>query len=127
MTAQRKLPRLDERGVAAMEFALILPLLLALLAGIMEYGRVLMAEHAVRDIIDQYARQAVVEGLGAQTIEDSVSDAVAEVRGIADYDVDVDDAADAVTVTVEGSFELLFGTILPVDAVSFSFSSRMPK
>jgi Flp pilus assembly protein TadG len=50
----------DESGAAAVEFALVLPLLAVLLFGIFEFGRVWHVNHAITDAAREGARRAVV-------------------------------------------------------------------
>lgn len=50
----------DERGGAMVEFALVVPLLLVLLMGIIEFGRVWNTEHVMTDAAREGARRAVV-------------------------------------------------------------------
>jgi Flp pilus assembly protein TadG len=58
----------DERGAAAVEFALVLPLLVVILFGILEFGRALHISHVVTDAAREGARRAVVrDGQNKQT------------------------------------------------------------
>ena len=50
----------NRSGVAAVEFALVAPLLLALLFGIWNAGFMLFADNAIRDAVEAGARQATV-------------------------------------------------------------------
>jgi Flp pilus assembly protein TadG len=52
--------RLDERGQALAEFALVLPVLLLLIAGIIEFGRAWNMNQVVTDAAREGARYAVV-------------------------------------------------------------------
>lgn len=125
MTWARSLLR-DQRGAAAVEFALILPVLLGLIGGVIQYGRVLMVEQAVRDIIDSSARSAVVTQATATAARTQVMDAITSLPGIADYDVTVTDGA-ALSISVSGSFDLVFGHFLPAQTQSFSLSTEFPR
>lgn len=116
-------------GHAALEFALILPVLLTLIGGIIEYGRVLFAQNAVRAIIDENTRHAVVRALSVAEVENAVDEQVGEVPGIESYEVAVTDGC-AFTVTVSGSFSFIFVGFLPGDlrdALGFSLTARYPK
>ena len=116
----------DCSGVAILEFALIMPLLLMMLAGIFEYSRVLLVEHAVRDIIDERVREGVITDMTASDVETAVEAELAEVPGIENYDVDVTDGTE-LAITVTGSFDLVMGGLLPEDAISFEMTTQFPR
>jgi Flp pilus assembly protein TadG len=54
----------EERGAAIVEMALVLPLLLALLMGVLVYGQYFMLAHSVQQAANDGARAAIV-GLDA--------------------------------------------------------------
>lgn len=116
----------DQRGVAAIEAALVFPLLLMLVAGIMEYSRVLLAQHMIRDILDEAVRSGVVLDLTNLNIASMVAASVDEVPGLGEYDVDVARSPSALSITVSGDFQLFFGDLLPTNVVSFSLVSQYP-
>jgi Flp pilus assembly protein TadG len=51
----------NESGAAAVEFALVLPILIVLVFGIFEFGRVWSVHHMITDAAREGARQAVVK------------------------------------------------------------------
>lgn len=57
-----------ERGMAAVEFALVAVLFFSLLLGILEFGRVLYTWNAVAEATRWGARQAVVCGRGSSSV-----------------------------------------------------------
>ena len=116
----------NERGAAAIEFALILPILMALLGGIFEYGRILFVEQAVRDLIDEAVRRGVITDLSAADVKGEVYAEVAVVPGIGNYTVAVTDGDD-LAVTVVGSFNLVLGEFLPQDMLTFSMTGQFPR
>src|SRR5689334_6018325 len=90
----------DVRGAAAVEFALLLPVLLAILAGLFGFGRALFVEQAVRDLVDQSLRSAVITGATSSALQTKIEDGLETVPGIGSYSVAVvDGAALGVTVT----------------------------
>jgi hypothetical protein len=113
-------------GVAAIEFAFIFPVLLIMTAGLTEYGRVLFVEQAVRNIIDAAVRRAVVTSLASEVVETEVQAALADVRGLQDFAVDVNDGAE-LSVAVSGSFQLFFGELLPDDLIEFEMTTQFPR
>jgi Flp pilus assembly protein TadG len=60
----------DERGQALAEFALVLPLILFFLAGIINFGRAWNIKQAVTDAAREGARYAVVQDSTIQTTDD---------------------------------------------------------
>lgn len=115
----------DRCGVAAIEAALILPIVLLVIAGTIEYSRVLLAQHMIRDIVDEAARTAVVTGQSTLTVENSVDEAVDEVPGVSSFVVDVTSTS-TFDITVSGTFELFFGDLLPTNVVEFSITAQYP-
>lgn len=59
--------RRRERGAALVEFAMVLPLLVALLFGIVEFGIALNDYQSIRHGVREGARQAVVREFGSTT------------------------------------------------------------
>jgi Flp pilus assembly protein TadG len=65
----------DESGVALVEFALVLPLLLLVVLGIVDFGKAFGYKNQETHLANEAARYAVVNGCtacGAQTINDFV-------------------------------------------------------
>ncbi len=60
----------NERGQALAEFALVLPLILFFIAGIIEFGRAWNIKQAVTDAAREGARYAVVQDDDIQTTDD---------------------------------------------------------
>ena len=60
----------DERGQALAEFALVLPLILFFIAGIIEFGRAWNIKQAVTDAAREGARYAVVQDEEIETTDD---------------------------------------------------------
>jgi Flp pilus assembly protein TadG len=84
MTQMTKLLRhaRDTRGQALIEFALVMPLLLLLVIGIIEFGRAWNAQQALTDAAREGARKAVIFDAGTtqQDVEDVVKDALSDAR-----------------------------------------------
>ena len=116
----------NDSGTAVLEFALILPLLLGLLAGIFAYGRVLLTEQAVRDVIDSAVRRGIVAHLSANAVSTQVESGVAIIPGLEDFSVSVNDGA-ALSVTVSGSFHFALAEMLPASAMAFHLTTQLPR
>jgi Flp pilus assembly protein TadG len=63
--------RLNERGVAAAEFALLLPVLLMILFGIIEFGMIMYGREVVTNATREGARAGIVQGPPKRT-EDQI-------------------------------------------------------
>ena len=63
MLGHRRRPR-GERGAAAVEFALVVPVLVALLLGILDYGMIFTDSVSVRNGVREAARKGVVSNFG---------------------------------------------------------------
>jgi hypothetical protein len=62
-------PRSDRAGAAAVEFALVMPLLIVLVFGIIDFGRVWQRQQVITDTAREGARRAVVrDGADKQTV-----------------------------------------------------------
>jgi Flp pilus assembly protein TadG len=108
--------KVGDRGAAAVEFALVLPLLLILIFGIIDFGRMLNAKITLTEAAREGARAAALVGTDA-----GADRARAAATGYTLNDPDVDEcptspgADDNATVTVTYNFQfvtpisLLFG------------------
>ncbi|MEH6623317.1 MAG: TadE family protein [Dietzia maris] len=120
-----------DRGAAAVEFALLLPILLLLVLGILEFGR---AYH-VQTTLSNAAR----DGVRVMALQDSVTAAVAAVEtsasplDLSDADVTITPTAGCssaltgaglASVTIEYPFSLVSG-FLPIDDLTLTGKGTM--
>ncbi len=91
----------EERGAAIVEMALVLPLFLALLMGVLVYGQYFMLAHSVQQSANDGARAAIV-GLDAADRRAVATRAVGRsLHGVAGtHSVTVSETSEAVTVAV---------------------------
>src|SRR4051812_10581456 len=64
------------RGNAVLDLALVMPVLLGLTFGAMEYGYALYLKHTLQGAAREGARAAVVAGATAQNVQDAVDGAM---------------------------------------------------
>jgi Flp pilus assembly protein TadG len=121
------------RGQSLVEFALVVPLLLLLVVGVIEFGRAWNVNQVVTFAARQGARKAAVlnaQGLSAPDITDSVVDVVTTTMATVNYGcgscVTIDGAADPagdngpVTVTVSVPYQfVIFGPVMALAGQSF--------
>jgi Flp pilus assembly protein TadG len=91
----------EERGAAIVEMALVLPLLLALLMGILVYGQYFMLAHSVQQAANDGARASII-GLDAADRSAVASRAVGRSLQAVDgtHSVAVSETIEAITVAV---------------------------
>ncbi len=82
-------PRQTQNGAVAVEFAVIAPLFLLLLAGIIEFGLASRLQHSLSTAARHGARAASIEGSTSSQITQIVKDACFKAQGVAPKDVTV--------------------------------------
>lgn len=75
----------DRRGAAAVEMAIILPLLLTLIFGIIEFGRAMMVQQILVNAAREATRRAIVPGATDQQVH-SIVKGYMETAGISEYE-----------------------------------------
>ena len=83
--------RYDRRGAVVVELALVLPVFLLVVFGIIEFGRAMMVSHVANNAARAGARKAILEGSSNSKVEKIVKDSCTAA---------LDLAADDVTVTI---------------------------
>lgn len=66
--------RLSRRGTAAVEFAVVAPLLVLLVFGMVEYGRLVMVQQVLTNASREGARTAILAGSSSATVQQLVVD-----------------------------------------------------
>lgn len=120
---------LRDRGAAAVEFALVVPILLTLVIGIMEFGRA----YNIQTTLSNAAR----DGVRVMALQNDVAAAKSAATGAAiglgipESDIEVtplncapEDSTPTATVTVTYPFELLSG-FLPLDDFTLTGTGSM--
>ena len=100
MTGTRRAPTTSERGVALLEVALTLPILLLVAVGIFEFGRAYQTWQILTNAAREGARVAVLPGIDDDAVEDRVQEYLA--AGLLD-------AADEADVTIDRDTEIDIG------------------
>ena len=112
------LPKIGStRGNAVVEFALVLPILLLVLFGITELGRMIMTANVLNTASREGARLAAVSAISDSL---SVQARVMEVLDAASVEpsaivVEYNAAAHSVRVLVTSDFEILSRSVLPAE------------
>ena len=118
--------RLDERGVGAIEFALMLPVVLTLIVGIIEMSNVYFMRNQLNEIARDATRRFAVGSLDESQLKTFVLKRVAETtRAKASVDVTETEADDIVDVSL--SLSVPFADVLMFDQLIESLWSGAPK
>lgn len=105
-------------GAAAVEFALVVPIFLLLVFGIIEFGRAIMVQQILVNASREGARQAVLDGATSADVVNTVSDYL---RGSS-----VDTGQDNITVSPDPTGVRSREEITVSVSVPFSEVSWMP-
>jgi Flp pilus assembly protein TadG len=103
--------RNKRQGAAAVEFAVVLPVFILLVFGMIEYGRMVMVQQVITNASREGARRAVLDGATATEVQSAITTYLsdAKISGADTPDIEPDDPAmagsgDPVTVTVSVPF-----------------------
>lgn len=128
LTARRRLSRLrrDQRGVAAVEFAMIAPIFFGLLIGIIDIGRYMWTLNTIQYAIDEGARAGVVQKLEPEDVTELVKGSLAGLDASA-IAVDVTDDAASLSVVAATDYVFLFPMSIFMSGTTISLRTEMPK
>src|SRR6186713_1829831 len=65
--------RNKRRGAAAVEFAIVLPVFVILVFGMIEYGRMVMVQQVITNASREGARSAVLDGATTTSVQSAVT------------------------------------------------------
>lgn len=104
-----KMFRKNRRGAAAVEFAIVLPVFVLLVFGMIEYGRMVMVQQVITNASREGARQAVLDGATTTAVQSAVTSYLSSAQvsgGSSTVSPDPTGAAsgDPITVTVSIPF-----------------------
>jgi len=117
----------DQSGVAAVEFAIIAPIFIGLLLGIVDIGRYMWTLNTMQYAIDRSVRAAVVQKITDQTeIKTLVKDSATGIT-ICDACVTVTDGASTLSIAADMTYSFLFPISSFVDSTTISVQTEMPK
>ena len=123
------------RGIAAVEFALVVPFFILLVFGIIEIGRAIMVNQILTNAAREGARQAILEGSSASEVEtlvaaylsgSSISGSKVTISPTPDTAQWRDPITVSVSVPINSVAWMATSTFFPASAV-FSASSTMLK
>src|SRR5579885_1189252 len=75
------------RGVAAVEMALVLPVFIAVVLGIIEFGRAMWVSNLVTNSAREGGRMAVLDGSSNAQVKQAISDFLTSTLGVSSGDI----------------------------------------
>jgi Flp pilus assembly protein TadG len=117
--------RQDERGVAAVEFAIIAPMFFALLLSVVDVGRYMWTLNTIQYATDEAVRAGAIQQLTDAEIKDRVAQAVAPISRT-DVAVTVETSGDALTVTANSTYRFFFPISAFLSGAPIDVRSEMP-
>ena len=118
--------RRDQRGVVAIEFAMIAPIFFGLLIGIIDVSRYMWTLNTMQYAIDQGVRAGVVQQLPTEDVTDLVKGSLAGLDA-GTIDVDVTDDAASLSVAAQTDYTFLFPISIFMNGTTISLRTEMPK
>jgi Flp pilus assembly protein TadG len=97
---RRRATRSGDAGASAVEFALVVPLLVILVLGIIDFGVIFAQQLSLNNAVRQGARSAVVSG---NTVQQTCAQVVTGVRGAAGQTIAMDTTDIDVTVRTQSA------------------------
>lgn len=116
---------IDERGTAAVEFALISPIFFALLLGVVDIGRYMWTLNTMQYAVDEAVRAGAVQQLSTDEVKARVNEAVQPVSSTP-VTVNVTEETDSLTVTASSTYRFLFPISAILSEADISLRSEMP-
>lgn len=116
---------INDRGAAAVEFALIFPVFIMFVLGIIDFGRIYWIKSSMQFVVEQSTRHAMVNTSITEAALETY--AYAQQTGVsasgAVFDADIDDSGAINYMTITGTYSFTFltplvGTTLTLDAKS---------
>ena len=119
----------DRRGAAAAEFALILPILLLMVFGVIEFGRMFWIKNSIQFAVEEAGRYAMVNA--SATSGELEAYAESKIYGMDPSDItftitsESSGGTDFVSITGTYQFVTLI-PVIPIDPIDLDAKSRVP-
>jgi Flp pilus assembly protein TadG len=125
---RRRLSQLyrDQRGAAAVEFAMIAPALFALLLGIVDVSRYMWTLNTMQYAIDDAIRAGVVQEMTPEDVEARVKETLAHLSA-GGLTVEALPTSSTLEVTAQATYAFLFPISSFLETTTISLRTEMPK
>lgn len=122
------MPRLrrDEKGVAAVEFALIAPIFISMILAVIDVGRYMWVLNSMQYAIDESVRAGVVRELSDDEIVQRARDALIT-EGASSIDIAVVSDTESITVTADATYQFLFPLSAVLSSTTINLRTEMPR
>ena len=118
---------LCERAATVLEFAFILPILLAFMLGIVEFGRAMWIRQTLQYAVETAARTALADStLNTSAISSAVTANLLGLNGVNPV-VTVTSSTTQITIAATVDFSMLAPGLLPVGPFVLSAQSNTPR
>lgn len=115
----------DQRGAAAIEFAMIAPMFFALLLSAVDVGRYMWTLNTIQYAIDEAVRAGAIQELSTAEIKSLVAQAVTPISST-EVAVTVATSTDALTVTANSTYRFFFPISAFLSGAPIDVRSEMP-
>ncbi|MDO8608568.1 MAG: pilus assembly protein [Phaeospirillum sp.] len=116
-----------ERAATAVEFALLLPVMLAFLLGIIEFGRAIWIRQTLQYAVESASRTAMVDStMNSSAISSAVTANLLGLQGVAPVVVVVTSSTQ-VSITASYDFTFLVPNLLPFGPITLTAQSKLPR
>jgi Flp pilus assembly protein TadG len=118
---------LGQRGSTAVEFALVLPLLMGFVLGIIEFGRAMWIRQTLQYAVETASRTALADAaLSTSAISAAVTSNLLGLQGVAP-NVVVSSTATQISITATYQFTFLVPDLLPFGPLTLTAQSKTPR
>jgi Flp pilus assembly protein TadG len=116
----------DQRGAAAVEFAIISPMFFALLLSVVDIGKYMWTLNTMQYAIDEAVRAGAIQELTDSQIEARVTRALVPISGGSPVTVLAESGSSSVTVTASSTYKFFFPISAIISGADISLRSEMP-
>lgn len=116
-----------ERGAMAVEFALVLPVLLLFLLGVVEAGRAYLTWSSMQFAVEEAARYALAQSTVTSAQVSSYAQARMSTASTTGAVITVTMDTSTVTVTATTAFQSVAQGLLPFDPLTLTATARTPR
>lgn len=118
---------LCRQATALLEFAFLLPVFLAMMVGIMEFGRAMWIRQTLQYAVESASRTALADSsLSTSSISGTVTSDLIGLQGVVPV-VTVTSSATQITVFASYNFTFLVPGLLPFGPLTLTAQSNLPR
>ncbi len=115
------------RASTTVEFAILLPVMLGFMFGIIEFGRAMWIKQTLQYAVESASRTALADAtLGAGAISGAVSAALLGLQGLNPV-ITVTSSPTQITVAASYNFTFLVPNLLPFGPITLTAQSNLPR